>query len=49
MLVGLVVAGAADEATEARRAVGQLEMVGRQFQNEWTKEGGDDSEAPRAT
>lgn len=36
MLVGVVVAGSADEAREARRAAGRLERVGREFQKEWT-------------
>ncbi|KAL2206111.1 hypothetical protein CC79DRAFT_1322610 [Sarocladium strictum] len=38
MLVGVVVAGSADEAREARRAAGRLERVGREFQKEWAGE-----------
>ena len=35
MLVSLVVAGSADQASEARRAAEKLERVGREFQREW--------------
>ena len=38
MLVGLVVAGSADDAREARRAAARLERVGREFQKEWVAE-----------
>lgn len=38
MLVGLVVAGSADDAREARRAAVRLERVGREFQKEWAAE-----------
>ncbi|KAK0388271.1 hypothetical protein NLU13_4516 [Sarocladium strictum] len=38
MLVGVVVAGSADEVREARRAAGRLERVGREFQKEWAAE-----------
>lgn len=41
MLVGVVVAGSADEAREARRAASRLERLGRDFQREWAKENGD--------
>ncbi|KAH8178906.1 hypothetical protein LIA77_00425 [Sarocladium implicatum] len=37
-LIGVVVAGSADEAREARRAAGRLERVGREFQREWMSE-----------
>jgi hypothetical protein len=35
MLVSLVVAGSADQASEARRAAEKLERIGREFQREW--------------
>ncbi|KAJ4265475.1 hypothetical protein NW762_004763 [Fusarium torreyae] len=38
LLVGVVVAGSADEAREARRASARLERVGREFQKEWAAE-----------
>ncbi|KAF5572481.1 hypothetical protein FPANT_13045 [Fusarium pseudoanthophilum] len=38
LLVGVVVAGSADEAREARRASTRLERVGREFQREWAAE-----------
>lgn len=38
MLVGLVVAGTAEEALEARRAAVRLERVGRAVQREWLEE-----------
>ncbi|CAM1500965.1 Fc.00g101270.m01.CDS01 [Cosmosporella sp. VM-42] len=38
MLVGLVVAGSADDVREARRAAARLERVGREFQKEWAVE-----------
>ncbi|KAF7560490.1 hypothetical protein G7046_g3663 [Stylonectria norvegica] len=38
MLVGLVVAGSADDTREARRAAVRLERVGREFQREWAAE-----------
>ncbi|KAF5662896.1 hypothetical protein FHETE_7726 [Fusarium heterosporum] len=38
LLVGVVVAGSADEAREARRASSRLERVGREFQKEWAAE-----------
>ncbi|KAL6866117.1 hypothetical protein ACO1O0_002219 [Amphichorda felina] len=34
-LVGVVVAGSADQTREARRAAARLERVGRDFQREW--------------
>lgn len=37
-LIGVVVAGSADEAREARRAAGRLERVGREFQKEWASD-----------
>lgn len=37
-LVGVVVAGSADEAREARRASARLERVGREIQKEWAAE-----------
>ncbi|KAK7423132.1 hypothetical protein QQX98_001208 [Neonectria punicea] len=39
MLIGVVVAGSAEEAREARRAAARLESVGREFQREWVTEG----------
>lgn len=45
VLVGVVVAGSADEAREARRAASRLERVARDFQREWaaeSQERGDD-------
>ncbi|RSL56518.1 hypothetical protein CEP53_006761 [Fusarium sp. AF-6] len=41
LLVGVVVAGSADEAREARRASARLERVGREFQKEWVAESQD--------
>ncbi|KAG7120254.1 hypothetical protein HYQ44_004750 [Verticillium longisporum] len=38
MLIGLVVAGTAEEALEARRAAIRLERVAREVQREWTVE-----------
>ncbi|KAH7149656.1 hypothetical protein B0J13DRAFT_621488 [Dactylonectria estremocensis] len=38
MLIGIVVAGSAEEAKEARRAAARLEHVGREFQREWVAE-----------
>ncbi|KAH6899744.1 hypothetical protein B0T10DRAFT_554316 [Thelonectria olida] len=38
MLVGVVVAGSADDTKEARRAAARLERVGREFQREWVAE-----------
>jgi len=38
-LVGVVVAGSADQTKEARRAAARLEKVGRDFQKEWATEG----------
>ncbi|KAL9943347.1 hypothetical protein D7B24_005149 [Verticillium nonalfalfae] len=38
MLIGLVVAGTAEEALEARRAAVRLERVAREVQREWTVE-----------
>lgn len=38
MLIGVVVAGSAEEAREARRAAARLEHVGREFQREWVTE-----------
>lgn len=38
MLIGVVVAGSADEAREARRAATRLERAGREFQREWAAE-----------
>lgn len=38
MLVGVVVAGSADDTREARRAAARLERVGREFQREWAAE-----------
>ncbi|KAL2757951.1 hypothetical protein ACRALDRAFT_1068415 [Sodiomyces alcalophilus JCM 7366] len=38
MLVGVVVAGTAEEALEARRAAVRLERVGRAVQREWLEE-----------
>lgn len=38
-LVGVVVAGSADQTKEARRAAARLERVGREFQREWATEG----------
>ncbi|KAF4339790.1 hypothetical protein FBEOM_6264 [Fusarium beomiforme] len=38
LLIGVVVAGSADEAREARRASIRLERVGREFQKEWAAE-----------
>lgn len=38
LLVGVVVAGSADDAREARRAAARLERVGREFQREWAAE-----------
>lgn len=37
-LVGVVVAGSADESREARRASARLERVGREIQKEWAAE-----------
>jgi hypothetical protein len=37
-LIGVVVAGTADEAREARRAASRLEKVGKEFQREWAAE-----------
>ncbi|GKU01659.1 hypothetical protein FLAG1_03814 [Fusarium langsethiae] len=37
-LIGVVVAGSADEAREARRASARLERVGREIQKEWAAE-----------
>jgi hypothetical protein len=37
-LIGVVVAGTADEAREARRAAARLERIGREFQREWAAE-----------
>jgi hypothetical protein len=42
LLVGVVVAGSADEAREARRASSRLERVGREFQKEWAAESSQD-------
>ncbi|KAF4468888.1 hypothetical protein FALBO_4231 [Fusarium albosuccineum] len=41
LLVGVVVAGSADEAREARRASARLERVGREFQREWVADSQD--------
>ncbi|KAI8718677.1 hypothetical protein NCS52_00647200 [Fusarium sp. LHS14.1] len=41
LLVGVVVAGSAEEAREARRASARLERVGREFQREWVAESQD--------
>ncbi|KAJ4142343.1 hypothetical protein NW754_009788 [Fusarium falciforme] len=41
LLVGVVVAGSAEEAREARRASARLERVGREFQKEWVAESQD--------
>lgn len=41
LLIGVVVAGSADEAREARRASARLERVGRDFQKEWAAESQD--------
>ncbi|KAF4978741.1 hypothetical protein FZEAL_4934 [Fusarium zealandicum] len=41
LLVGVVVAGSADETREARRASARLERVGREFQREWVAESQD--------
>ncbi|KAI5462657.1 hypothetical protein BGZ63DRAFT_403861 [Mariannaea sp. PMI_226] len=38
MLIGVVVAGSADDTKEARRAAARLERVGRDFQREWIAE-----------
>ncbi|KPM35966.1 hypothetical protein AK830_g10599 [Neonectria ditissima] len=38
VLIGIVVAGSAEEAREARRAAARLESVGREFQREWVTE-----------
>ncbi|KAK7429599.1 hypothetical protein QQZ08_003794 [Neonectria magnoliae] len=38
MLIGVVVAGSAEEAREARRAAARLESVAREFQREWVTE-----------
>jgi hypothetical protein len=38
VLVGVVVAGTADEAREARRAAARLERLGRDFQKEWAND-----------
>jgi hypothetical protein len=38
VLVGVVVAGSADEAREARRAAARLERLGRDFQKEWAND-----------
>ena len=37
-LVGVVVAGSADQTKEARRAAARLERVGREFQREWASD-----------
>ncbi|CEI66896.1 hypothetical protein FVEN_g8544 [Fusarium venenatum] len=41
-LVGVVVAGSADEAREARRASARMERVGREIQKEWAAESSQD-------
>ena len=38
-LIGIVVAGTAEDAREARRAASRLERIGREFQREWAAEG----------
>jgi hypothetical protein len=38
VLIGVVVAGSADDAREARRAAYRLERAGREFQREWAAE-----------
>jgi hypothetical protein len=38
VLIGVVVAGSADDVREARRAASRLERAGRDFQREWTTE-----------
>ena len=38
-LVGVVVAGSADQTREARKAAARLERVGRDFQKDWIVDG----------